>query len=76
MRGMVSTAAEANRQIVGENHGRSLVSSSRTKARNMTLYGILLLPSGCRPARLAQWFGTGAKRLRVLDFYTEGAGTN
>jgi len=31
-------------------------------------YGILLLPSSKRRARLEEWFATGASRFRVLDF--------
>jgi predicted nucleic acid-binding protein len=31
-------------------------------------YGILLLPPGRRRVRLEQWFISGAKRLRILDF--------
>ncbi len=31
-------------------------------------YGILLLPSSRRRAKLEQWFAAGAKRLRILDF--------
>jgi predicted nucleic acid-binding protein len=38
-------------------------------------YGILLLSSGRRRARLEQWFSAGVQRLRVLDFDTASAAT-